>query len=51
MRTLWRGVLWRGPSPISFTENGTDPTSLTMVGNSADSRGLTECRDTVSCNA
>jgi hypothetical protein len=25
VRTLWRAVLRRGSSPISFTENGTDP--------------------------
>jgi hypothetical protein len=25
VRTLWRGGVRRGPSPIAFTENGTDP--------------------------
>jgi hypothetical protein len=35
--TLWRGDLRGSPSPFPFIENGTDPTSLTVVGNSTDS--------------
>jgi hypothetical protein len=31
----------------TFIENGTDPTSFTLVGNCVDSRGLTQCRATV----
>jgi hypothetical protein len=36
VRTLWHGD-WRGsPSPVSFTENGTDPILFASVGNEAD---------------
>jgi hypothetical protein len=32
-------------APLRLTKNDDEPTSFTLVGSSADSRGLTECRN------
>jgi hypothetical protein len=34
---------------LTYTKSAQEPTSLTPAGNSADSRGVAECRDTVYC--
>jgi hypothetical protein len=43
----------RVDAPVSFRlpNRNDEPTSFRSVGNSSDSRGLAQCRDTVYCNA
>ena len=37
------------PTLLLFTKTDEEPTPFTLVGNSADSRGLAQCRATVCC--